>query len=534
MGRGHRGETGFFHRKHFRVPKGVVTTSYTCNRCKDAKTMSGKDKQRKTEKSKEDTTNVKTKEENINSMNLMDREISTVNVTAWGKRSVMLKKEIKSKIVGDKDKKSMKVEESCRRSERVRQKSIGNGKLKSQGHKKVSKKRKISEGKAVEAKEDKGKHVVTKIKIKFNGPKRSEEGISERTRAKIKFNGPKRSKENKSESAKSEKYENGISWRKRKRSVVRFSYWLNGLLWTHKAVTEGQSDFKERNVILPFQQDLITTPCCCLCHQEYNSGVIYISCERCQGWFHGDIFGLAVENINHLIGFLCHKCRMRDEPVCPFSDGTIGGAELDRKYEIGMNVMGNEGQNDVDQQYGDPVLCKDGYLDEDCLARVQSKDRFDKLQRENVPEEELCLSSNSKLTNGHLAHLQQKNNFGEFRNCVRESCPSIVQSQDHMDEKRREDVTLHEEEPSSCPKSVSENLDNVQLPQVEEAYISSTKKESVVEVGVALPEAREELYGMIEIPDPGIEVGIHSDSIKFDPQITLPALNLDDADRVTG
>ncbi|XP_020271985.1 uncharacterized protein LOC109847150 [Asparagus officinalis] len=487
----------------------------------------------------------------------MDREISTVNVTARGKRSVMLKKEIKSKIVGDKDKKrgkrsvmlkkeikskivgdkdkkSMKVEESCRRSERVRQKSIGNRKLKSQGHKKVSKKRKISESKMVEAKEDKGKHVVTKIKIKFNGPKRSEEGISERTRAKIKFNGPKRSKENKSESAKSEKYENGISWRKRKRSVVRFSYWLNGLLWTHKAVTEGQSDFKERNVILPFQQDLITTPCCCLCHQEYNSGVIYISCERCQGWFHGDIFGLAVENINHLIGFLCHKCRMRDEPVCPFSDGTIGGAELDRKYEIGMNVMSNEGQNDVDQQYGDPVLCKHGYLDEDCLARVQSKDRFDKLQRENVPEEELCLSSNSKLTNGHLAHLQQKNNFEEFRNCVREACPSIIQSQDHMDEKQREDVTLHEEEPSSCPKSVSENLDNVQLPQVEEAYISSTKNESVVEVGVALPEAQEELYGMIEIPDPGIEVGIHNDSIKFDPQITLPALNLDDADRVTG
>lgn len=34
-------------------------------------------------------------------------------------------------------------------------------------------------------------------------------------------------------------------------------------------------------------------------------------------WFHGDAFGLTLENINKLIGFRCHVCRKRDPPICP-------------------------------------------------------------------------------------------------------------------------------------------------------------------------------------------------------------------------
>lgn len=34
-------------------------------------------------------------------------------------------------------------------------------------------------------------------------------------------------------------------------------------------------------------------------------------------WFHGDAFGLNVENARQLIGFRCHVCLDRTAPVCP-------------------------------------------------------------------------------------------------------------------------------------------------------------------------------------------------------------------------
>lgn len=34
-------------------------------------------------------------------------------------------------------------------------------------------------------------------------------------------------------------------------------------------------------------------------------------------WFHGDAFGLTVENARQLIGFRCHACRGSIAPICP-------------------------------------------------------------------------------------------------------------------------------------------------------------------------------------------------------------------------
>ncbi|XP_028789360.1 PHD finger protein ALFIN-LIKE 7-like [Neltuma alba] len=43
----------------------------------------------------------------------------------------------------------------------------------------------------------------------------------------------------------------------------------------------------------------------------------YIACEICGEWFHGDAFGLTLENVRQLIGFRCHVCRDRTAPMCP-------------------------------------------------------------------------------------------------------------------------------------------------------------------------------------------------------------------------
>ena len=256
------------------MPKGAVGTTYTCTTCRETKdrdtqSVKTKDKDTKNVKAKaKDKKNAKAKEEDMESVNLTDREVSSVYVKAKGRKSVKAKeKDIKSTIVRNvrnKNKKSVIVEEKCRRSERVKQKYIRSLKVTARGHKTVSKRIKVSEGKKLEVIPKKGKHVFMTSKKKFNGHTRRTNG--------------------KSKNAKSEKSENGISFHKRKRSVVHHSYWLNGLLWTHKQITEQQRDFRERNIILALQDtDPTMKPLCCLCRKEYKSGVIYIGCERCQG-----------------------------------------------------------------------------------------------------------------------------------------------------------------------------------------------------------------------------------------------------------
>lgn len=267
------------------MPKGVVTTTYTCSRCRDtetininediksvkvkdkeAKNVKAKNKDGKNAKAKDrDTKNVKANKRGKKIMNAVDGDISTTSTKTEGIKSVKSnKKGMKSRSVMDREAKITKVEDTRRRSERVRQKNIRSVNVEIHGHKTVSVRRNISEGKKIDNILRKGKHILLKSKKKFNGQKGSKKGES-----KSQF----------------EKAEIGISWHKRKRSVAFYSYWLNGLLWTRKPVAEQQSNFGERNIILPSQrtEDPAMKPFCCLCHKEYSSGVIYICCEHCQG-----------------------------------------------------------------------------------------------------------------------------------------------------------------------------------------------------------------------------------------------------------
>ncbi|WOK99079.1 hypothetical protein Cni_G07791 [Canna indica] len=208
---------GYFHRKHFKVPKGVLTADYICYQCNDK-------------------TSVKAKTE-------------------------------RQKIVSQKKKASTDEKSTV-----------------------LTKKR---------------KRILIKSKKKPN------------IKRKYKKAGNKKAQSGKAQIA---------VCHKRKRTVMHYSFWLNGLKWTRKEDDARGRHFRKTKVVLPSQRLIRSSkkPVCCLCLKEYNSGVIYVSCENCGDWFHGDAYSLVIEEINNLIGFKCHKCRGRSIPLCPFSSLEVG------------------------------------------------------------------------------------------------------------------------------------------------------------------------------------------------------------------
>ncbi|XP_073114009.1 DDT domain-containing protein PTM isoform X2 [Elaeis guineensis] len=306
---------GYFHRRHFRVPKGAITTTYTCYRCKDKNTM---------------------------------------KIKAQGRKGVSKKR----KTLTGKKSKGLPMKGKC----------ASNGLPKKGKH-------------AQRLLPKTGKHVVAKNQKKFNGKKKGKKG---------KKGKPKRSQSRKSD--------NGISWPKRKRTIVHHSYWLDGLQWTGKLDNEQGKCFRRRKVLLPSQHlgDPSVQPVCCLCGKEYNSDIIYIGCESCEDWFHGDIYCLTLENINNLIGFKCHKCRRRSIPACPFSRNSVIGEGQSNDECIG-GAVGIEDQTDKEKSHSG--------IYEDCAATVHNNVYLDEEQKEGTKhaEEELMLSSETGLTAGPIA-----------------------------------------------------------------------------------------------------------------------------------
>ncbi|XP_008787592.2 DDT domain-containing protein PTM [Phoenix dactylifera] len=314
---------GYFHRRHFRVPKGAITTTYICYRCKDKNTM----------------------------------------------------------------------------------------KIKAQGHKGVSKKRKTLTGKkskclptkrkrAPQGLPRKGKHVPRLLPKKGKHvprllPKKGKHAV---VKSEKKLNGKKKGRKGKPKKSQSRKSDNGITWPKRKRTIVHHSYWLDGLQWTGKVDNEQGKCFRRRKVLLPSQHlgDPSVKPVCCLCGKEYNSDIIYIGCESCEDWFHGDVYCLTVENINNLIGFKCHRCRRRSIPACPFSQNSVIGEGQSLDECIGGAVC-TEDQNDKEKSHSG--------IYEDCAAIVHNKVYLDEGQKDGTKhaEEELMLSSETGLTAGPIA-----------------------------------------------------------------------------------------------------------------------------------
>lgn len=114
-------------------------------------------------------------------------------------------------------------------------------------------------------------------KSKLNRTKTKKKAVMKRKR-KIVHNIPSK----KSVSLKSDNF---IRWCKKKRSVLYHSFWLNGLLWLKGPSNERGRSFRERKVFLRIQppENVSAQPMCCLCHEDFNAGDIFIGCESCGG-----------------------------------------------------------------------------------------------------------------------------------------------------------------------------------------------------------------------------------------------------------
>ncbi|XP_057456747.1 DDT domain-containing protein PTM isoform X2 [Lotus japonicus] len=134
--------------------------------------------------------------------------------------------------------------------------------------------------------------------------------------------GRKKGKQSKNKKVTCQKSMETGKWKKlvvtSKRKRTGYSYWLNGLWLSRKPNDERVMLFKEKKHVVS-SKDFSGSrdrPKCCLCCGD-GCTLNYIACEICGEWFHGDAFGLTVENVGQLIGFRCHVCRDRDAPICP-------------------------------------------------------------------------------------------------------------------------------------------------------------------------------------------------------------------------
>ena len=79
--------------------------------------------------------------------------------------------------------------------------------------------------------------------------------------------------------------EHAASCRKRKRTALQYSYWLNGLRWTQNQHDERAKSFRKERVVFPSEDAEMSevSPVCCLCEKCYSEEDIYIACEQCEG-----------------------------------------------------------------------------------------------------------------------------------------------------------------------------------------------------------------------------------------------------------
>ncbi|KAL6839776.1 hypothetical protein ACP4OV_030464 [Aristida adscensionis] len=119
---------------------------------------------------------------------------------------------------------------------------------------------------------------------------------------------------------------------KRYRKVQMITYF--GLVWKKNKNDSDKSEFRANDVILRSDDGVgsCIKPTCCLCEKTYSPDFLYIRCDKCRDWFHGDALQLEQEKIVELAGYRCCKCRRRAMPQCPHSDDyTQPGPEFSKQ-----------------------------------------------------------------------------------------------------------------------------------------------------------------------------------------------------------
>ncbi|OQU78704.1 hypothetical protein SORBI_3008G033900 [Sorghum bicolor] len=109
---------------------------------------------------------------------------------------------------------------------------------------------------------------------------------------------------------------------KKPKKVQAITYF--GLVWKkNKSDKDDGSKFRADDVILKSKDSIGSSirPTCCLCDKDYSPDFLYVRCEKCRNWFHGDALQLDEERICELVAYRCCRCRRRAIPHCPHSDG---------------------------------------------------------------------------------------------------------------------------------------------------------------------------------------------------------------------
>uniref|UniRef100_A0A453AT65 Nucleosome-remodeling factor subunit BPTF n=1 Tax=Aegilops tauschii subsp. strangulata TaxID=200361 RepID=A0A453AT65_AEGTS len=268
-----------FHRKHFNVPRGAVDTVYVCNKCLAEKVEPVVSPQKKAASKKSSPKKSSSKKKQKKQL----------------RKSLRRRKQI---VINLKKKTSQK----NGKPGRPRKNPLSVSKNKSQ---------KMSDSQpSNEAKNEPVKRISKRLYDKY-----------------MKGN--------------SDKSEHTASCRKKKRTASHYSYWLDGLRWTQNIADEQATNFRKARIVFPSEDVKIseTSPVCCLCKKCYSGDAIYIACENCEDWFHGDIYSITIENANNLIGFKCHACRLRAVPVCPYAQAdAILKDQSDREDTIDRSI----------------------------------------------------------------------------------------------------------------------------------------------------------------------------------------------------
>ncbi|ERN13226.1 DDT domain-containing protein PTM [Amborella trichopoda] len=101
----------------------------------------------------------------------------------------------------------------------------------------------------------------------------------------------------------------------RKRSATAF-----GVIWKGNESQSGES-FRANRILLRSNGgvDPLQCPVCILCCEPYNPDLMYIKCEACDRWYHGDALEVLEAQIFDIVGFRCCKCRKKSSPICPYT-----------------------------------------------------------------------------------------------------------------------------------------------------------------------------------------------------------------------
>ncbi|KAL6896949.1 hypothetical protein ACP4OV_007521 [Aristida adscensionis] len=204
---------------------------------------------------------------------------------------------------------------------------------------------------------------------------------------------------------------------RKKRTALHHPYWLNGLQCTQNPDDERARSFRKDRVVFPSEDAELSeaSPVCCLCEKCYSGDAIYISCEKCEGWFHADIYSVTLENVKYLIGFKCHGCLLKDVPVCPYatSDAVLK-PELDRSHSINRFVA-DENQNRTEDlgSLGNQKEVRDQNIEKQLNGHITEKEHDDhnsleELNDTNLNEVDICRTE--KLDDGKGLKEQEGNN----------------------------------------------------------------------------------------------------------------------------